>query len=98
METILAQQVAETNILQTIVCYALFVYNIILIARLLFSWFPQIPDGLRPIYSILFALTEPVLRLARPLIPPLRTGMGAMDLSPLLVFVVLIILRTIVCG
>lgn len=70
---------------------ALTIYSYILIARLLLSWFPQIPDGLKPIANVLYGLTEPVLRLARPLIPPLRMGAAAMDLSPLLVFVVLII-------
>lgn len=84
-------------LIASILCTALLIYNFILIGRLIFSWFPQIPDGLRPIYSFLFALTEPVLRLARPLIPPLRTGMGALDLSPLLIFVVLMIAQRIVC-
>lgn len=38
-----------------------------------------------------------MLRLARPLIPPIRVGMMAMDLSPLLVFVVLIVLQQVLC-
>jgi YggT family protein len=40
-------------------------------------------------------VTEPVLRLVRPLIPPLRMGMMALDLSPIIVFVVLQILIAI---
>jgi YggT family protein len=78
-----------------VISWLLQVYTWILIARLLLSWFPHPPDALRPVYSFLYAVTEPVLRLVRPLIPPLRMGMMAMDLSPILVFVVLQILIVI---
>jgi YggT family protein len=69
----------------------LWLYQIIIIARLLLSWFPNPPDGLRPVYRFLFAVTEPVLRLVRPLIPPI----GGLDLSPLLIFAVIYILQLI---
>ena len=65
------------------------VYIWLLIGRLLLSWFPNPPDALRPVYAFLYAITEPVLRLVRPLVPPLRMGMMALDLSPIIVFVVL---------
>lgn len=68
------------------------IYTYILIARLLLSWFPNPPEWARPIYSMLYMLTEPVLRLVRPLVPPLRMGMTALDLSPIIIFVVLQIL------
>jgi YggT family protein len=68
------------------------IYTWILIARLLLSWFPQPPDWARPIYSFLYVMTEPVLRLVRPLVPPLRMGMTALDLSPIIIFVILQIL------
>ena len=68
------------------------VYIWLLLARLILSWFPNPPDALRPVYAFLFAITEPVLRLVRPLVPPIRMGMTALDLSPIIVFVVLEIL------
>jgi YggT family protein len=71
------------------------IYTWILIARLIISWFPRPPDWARPIYTFLYVLTEPVLRLVRPLIPPLRMGAMALDLTPILIFVVLQILTTI---
>lgn len=79
-------------------CILLAIYYWIIIARLIMSWFPQPPEGLRPVYNILYKLTEPVLRIARPLIPPIRMGGMAMDLSPILVFVVLVIVQQIVCN
>jgi YggT family protein len=50
-----------------------------------------------PVWGILYDLTEPVLRLARPLIPPVRLGAAALDLSPLLVFFILFILQRVFC-
>jgi YggT family protein len=79
---------ATTHVLSTL----LQIYTWILVARLLLSWFPHPPDWARPIYVILFTLTEPVLRLVRPLVPPLRMGMTALDLSPIIIFVILQIL------
>jgi YggT family protein len=67
--------------------WLLTVYTWILIARLLLSWFPNPPDALRPVYAFLYTITEPLLRLVRPLIPPLRMGMMALDLSPILIFI-----------
>ncbi len=71
------------------------IYVFILFGRLILSWFPHPPDWARPIYTILYMLTEPVLRLVRPLVPPLRMGMMALDLSPIIVFVVLQILISV---
>jgi YggT family protein len=71
------------------------IYTFILIARLIISWFPHPPDWARPVYTFLYVMTEPVLRLVRPLVPPLRMGAMALDLSPILIFVVLQILTTI---
>ena len=41
------------------------------------------------IYSVVFNLTEPVLGPLRRAIPPVRIGMAALDLSPIIVFVVI---------
>jgi YggT family protein len=77
------------------ISWLLQIYTWILIARLIISWFPNPPDWARPIYTFLYVMTEPVLRLVRPLVPPLRMGAMALDLSPILVFVVLTILGRI---
>lgn len=53
-------------------------------------------NGMVRTYGILYDLTEPVLRPIRRLIPPLRVGVAAIDLSPIIVFVFIYILRRIV--
>jgi len=57
----------------------------------------MLPPALRPISSVIYNLTEPVLKPLRGQIPPLRIGMVALDLSILLVFVVLSIAIQGIC-
>ena len=75
-----------------IVCFALYAYTIILFVRIIASFITQFrapPAALGPFLKVLYDLTEPVLGRVRRLIPPL----GMLDLSPLLVFVLLAVLR-----
>jgi YggT family protein len=71
------------------------IYAIILVIRLLLSWFPAPPEALRPVYAILFAITDPLLRLVRPLVPPLRRRGMALDLSPVIIFVLIQVLVSV---
>ena len=77
------------------ICTLLSIYSFLLFVRLLLSWFPHPPDWARPIYVFLFAITDPVLRLVRPILPPLRMGGAALDLSPILVFIAIQIIISI---
>jgi YggT family protein len=67
---------------------------VVLAARAIMSWFP-IRGGTpaASIYSILHDITEPVLAPLRRVIPPA----GMFDLSFLVLFVLLIILRSAIC-
>ena len=71
------------------------IYVVILFVRLILSWFPNPPEWARPIYSFLYIATEPLLRLVRPLLPPIRMGGMAMDISPIILFILLEILLNI---
>ena len=51
----------------------------------------------RRFYDALSRFVEPVLRPLRNVIPPVRIGGAALDLSPIVVFVGLIILQRIIC-
>lgn len=78
-------------------CVALYVYQLVLLARIILSWVPRVPEGARPLVGLIYTLTDPPLRLARPLIPPIRVGAIAFDVSILLVFFLLTLLQTVVC-
>jgi uncharacterized protein YggT (Ycf19 family) len=59
------------------------IYNLVITARILLSWFPQAAGvaALQPVYAI----TDPYLNLFRGIIPPL----GGLDFSPILAFLLL---------
>ncbi|MPZ68226.1 MAG: YggT family protein [Actinobacteria bacterium] len=81
-----------------LICYLLFLYNIILIVRVIFSWVEafqgRIPDGIRPVYGFVYSLTEPPLRILRRYVPPA----GMFDTSFLVLILIIIVLQRVVCA
>ena len=78
-----------------LLCSLIDVYYIILIARIILSYFPLQPGtALSSIASILYQLTEPVLGPVRRLIP----SVGMFDISPIVVFIGLRILQGAICS
>jgi len=73
-----------------VLAYIVTIYIVILAGRAVLSWFP-VRGGtfLASLNTLLFELTEPVLRPVRKLIPPV----GMFDMSFLVVFVGLLLLR-----
>lgn len=64
------------------------IYFVLLIIRILLSWFPNV-DWMSQPFATLSQLTDPYLNLFRSIIPPL----GGIDFSPILGFLVLSFLR-----
>lgn len=88
-----------------VLCVVLTVYTIILFIRVLVSWAylfglrPPISGPLRTVLDLLEDVTEPVLRPLRALIPPIRAGGVGLDLSIIIAFVILAVLRIALnCG
>lgn len=82
-----------------ILCDVVRIYYLILIVRIILSWVPQLPEPVQPFANLVRALTDPVLQPFRNLLPPLRIGMAALDLSPIILFLILsIIVRPLVCS
>ena len=67
------------------------IYSLVLIVRVLLSWFPNL-DWSNPVLSSVSAITDPYLNAFRGLIPPL----GGIDLSALLAFLALNLLQSFV--
>jgi YggT family protein len=84
----------------SIACLLLTIYWVVLIVRILASWFPPPRSGaLRTILRFVYDVTDPVLRPLRNLIPALRMGSMAMDFSPIILFIVIGVLqRAIGCA
>jgi YggT family protein len=81
-----------------IVCIAIQLYLLVILARVIMSWFAPTPGTTyAQIYEVFDRLTEPVLGPIRAVIPPIRMGMGGLDLSPIIVFLVGQILFRAIC-
>ncbi len=76
-----------------IISLLLQLFELALLARIILSWFPNV-DRSNTIIQFLFDITEPVLKPIREMLPP---G-GMFDFSPLIVFVIIQVLSTILRG
>ncbi|HVU12694.1 MAG TPA: YggT family protein [Phototrophicaceae bacterium] len=70
-----------------IIYYILVLFELIVLARVLLSWFPTV-DRYNPIVKFIFDVTEPVLRPIRERLPQT----GTIDFSPLIVFLIINVL------
>lgn len=92
--------VAETNPIVDLICVALTLFSLVLLARVVVSWLevfgirPPASGPLRTVYQLLFDVTEPVLAPIRRIVPPA----GMLDLSVLVAFVVIFVARNALCG
>ncbi len=82
-----------------IVCTLITVYVVIIVVRIVLTWFPLDPDGgMATVAGFLFILTDPVLGPLRRALPPVRLGSVALDMSPIIVLIGLQILQAIICN
>jgi YggT family protein len=81
-----------------VLTYVLYLYLVILIGRMIFSWVQAFARDWRPtgfvlvLAEVIFTLTDPPLKFLRRFIPTLRIGMVALDLSFMVLFIVVLIL------
>jgi YggT family protein len=68
------------------------IYSFVILARVLMSWLNVNPYS--PVAQVIFNLTEPVLAPVRNLLPPA----GGLDFSPIIVFVLLQVLGSILAS
>jgi YggT family protein len=82
----------------TIIELLLWVYIVLLLARLVADWIQMFARSWQPggpilvILELVYSATDPPLKLIRRIIPPLRFGGIALDLSILLVLVICYVL------
>lgn len=77
-------------VLVQILLLLLDIYEIVLLLRVLISWFRL--DPYNPIVRVLYDLTEPLLQPIRQILPPA----GMMDFSPLVAFLLLFAVRNVI--
>jgi len=74
--------------LATVIDTLLYVYSFLIIGRAIISWVS--PDPYNPIVNFLYTVTEPVMKYARRIIPPIG---GTIDISPIVVLVLIHLIR-----
>jgi YggT family protein len=82
----------------TLVCIAIEIYLLVVLVRIIMSWFPPTPGTTyQTIYDVFYNVTEPVLAPIRAALPPISMGMARLDLSPIVVFILGYILQRALC-
>ena len=81
-----------------VVCILLQAFSIVLFARVVMEWIPVGEEHpLGRLRHVLRVITQPVLAPIRALIPPVRVGSVAVDLSPLILIVLLNVVASLLC-
>jgi YggT family protein len=76
------------------------VYLILIFIRVLLSWIPRIPYNptLRAVIGFIEEVTNPYLNVFRRILRPVGGGGLAIDLSPMLAIIVLLIAQAVIVG
>jgi YggT family protein len=77
-----------------------YVYFALIFIRIIMSWIPRIPYNrvLDAVLGFVRDVTDPYLNLFRRILPPVRLGPGALDLSPIVATLVLLVVGQIVAS
>lgn len=83
----------------SVICLALYAYLIVLVIKAVLSWFPIDYDSpIQGVRRALDAVTEPVLKPLRKVIPALQIGGIGLDMSFMVLFLGIVILQQVVCA
>lgn len=81
-----------------IICALLGIYVWVVIGRIILEWIPVPTDHpVGVVRKVLAQATDPILMPLRRVIPPLRTGTIALDLSPIVLIIGLQIVSAFLC-
>ena len=81
-----------------ILCYLLGLYALVLIIRVVLSWFPINPNGMgATVAGFIYLMTDPVLVPLRRVMPALRIGSVGLDLAPMALFFLITLTRSLIC-
>lgn len=84
------------------ISFVLLVCILVLLARFILDWVQMLARSWRPsgVVAVLcegiYTVTDPPLRAVRRVIPPVRLGSAALDLSPMVLLIAIYILQAIV--
>lgn len=76
------------------------VYMVLIFVRILLSWFPRLPYNtlLTGLVKFVHDTTDSYLNVFRRVLPPMGGGGFALDLSPIIAIIVLLLARGLIVG
>ena len=86
------------GIVKTVLTYVLYLYLLLLLGRLIFSWIQAFSRSWSPrgpvlvIAETVYTATDPPLKFLSRFIPPLRLGSVSLDLSFMVLFFLVLVL------
>ena len=89
------------TVLWGVVGYALYIYILLILARLVVDWTRQFARRWRPVgaaavgLEMVYVATDPPIRLLRRLVPPLQLGTVSLDLSVIILLIVMVVLQQV---
>lgn len=92
------------SLLWQVIGYALWIYIVLILARIVIEWTRQFARKWRPVgaaaigLELVYVATDPPIRLLRRLVPPLQLGTVSLDLSVIILLIALIIVRVVALG
>jgi YggT family protein len=84
-----------------VIGFILWVCIVILIARFVLDWVQMLSQSWTPrgpvlvLCEAIYSATDPPLRAIRRVVPPVRLGMMALDLSPMILLIALYLLQIV---
>jgi len=81
-----------------ILCAALQIYSLVIVARIVLEWIPVTYDHpVARIRSAFRAVTEPLLAPIRAMVPTVRLGGMGLDLSPIILILAVNLIAGVIC-
>ncbi len=90
------------TLLGGVVGYVLWIYILLILARIVIEWTRQFARRWRPAggaavgVELVYVATDPPIKLLRRLVPPLQLGTVSLDLSVIILLIVLIVVRVVI--
>lgn len=82
---------------QSVVCLLLNVFLVLVFVRVILSWFPPTGGAFDAVQQWVFQATEWAFAPLRKVLPPVRLGAAALDLSPIVLLIGITVLQRIIC-
>lgn len=85
-----------------VILFVLYVCILLLLARFVLDWVQLLARSWRPrgavaaLCEAIYTVTDPPLRAVRGVIPPIRLGGAALDLSPMILLIGIYVLQIVV--